>query len=47
VPVPQFAGAHNVGASANSVLLNQGHMNAVVQAGYDNPNAPPSNIKVV
>ena len=46
VPVPQFAGAHNVGASANSISINHGLMKAGAQAVYDDPNAPASNTKV-
>jgi hypothetical protein len=47
VPVPQFSGAHNAGANANSVSSNHVMMNASSQAVFDNPNAPPSNTKVV
>lgn len=46
VPVPQFPGAHNVGASANSVSINHGLMKAGAQAVYDDPNGPVSNTKI-
>ena len=46
VPVPQFQQA---GASANASILGSNHvaMKAGAQAAFDNPNAPPSNHKVV
>jgi hypothetical protein len=47
VPVPQFAGAHNAGANGNSVITNHVAMQSGAQAAYDNPNAPPSNTRVV
>ena len=47
IPVPQFAGAHNAGANGNSAASNTVLMNAGAQAVYDNPNAPPSNTKVI
>ena len=43
VPVPQFA---NASASANSVSINHGLMNAGAQAVYDDPNGPVSTMKV-
>lgn len=46
VPVPQFAGAHNVSANANSVSINHGLMKAGAQAVYDDPNGPVSNMKI-
>jgi hypothetical protein len=46
VPVPQFAGAHNVSANANSVSINHGLMKAGAQAVYDDPNGLVSNTKI-
>ena len=46
VPVPQFPGAHNVSASANSVSINHGLMKAGAQAVYDDPNGPVSTMKI-
>ncbi len=43
VPVPQFA---NASASANSVSINHGLMNAGAQAVYDDPNGPVSTMKI-
>ena len=43
VPVPQFAGAHNLGANANSLTGNHLLMKTGSQSVYDNTNAPPSN----
>jgi len=45
--VPQFAGAHNAGANANSLASNRVLTDAVAQAKFDNTNAPASNTKVV
>ena len=45
--VPQFAGAHNAGANANSLASNRVLTDAVAQAAYDNTNARASNTKVV
>jgi hypothetical protein len=42
VPVPQFSGAHNLGANANSIGGNHLLMKAGSQSVYDNPNATPS-----
>lgn len=42
-PVPQFSGAHNSGANANSLTGNHLLMKSGSQAVYDDPNAPPSN----
>lgn len=42
-PVPQFSGAHNSGANANSLTGNHLLMKTGSQAVYDDPNAPPSN----
>jgi hypothetical protein len=46
VSVPQFQQA---GASANGNILGSNHvaMKAGAQAAFDNPNAPPSNHKVL
>jgi hypothetical protein len=46
IPVPQFAGAHNAGANANSLASNRVLTNAAAEALYDNPNATASNTKV-
>jgi hypothetical protein len=44
VSVPQFA--VNVGASANSGVVNQLNMKTVADASYDDINATPSNTKL-
>ena len=46
IPVPQFAGAHNAGANANSLASNRVLTNAAAQRAFDNPNAPASNTVV-
>jgi hypothetical protein len=46
MPVPQFAGAHNAGANANSLASNRVLTNAAAQRAFDNPNAPASNTVV-
>jgi hypothetical protein len=45
--VPQFTGAHNAGANANSLASNRVLTNAAAQAEFDDTNAPASNTKVV
>lgn len=47
MPVPQFVGAHNAGANANSLASNRVLTDAAAKSVYDNPNAPASNTKVV
>ena len=47
MPVPQFAGAHNAGANANSLASNRVLTNAAAQRAFDNPNAPASNTVVL
>ena len=46
MPVPQFSGAHNAGASLNSQKSNDVLVKAAARAEYDNPNAPASNTRV-
>ena len=46
MPVPQFAGAHNAGANANSLASNRVLTNAAAQSAFDNPDATASNTKV-
>lgn len=46
MPVPQFAGAHNAGANANSLASNRVLTNAAAQRAFDNPAAPASNTRV-
>ena len=46
MPVPQFAGAHNAGANANSLASNRVLTNAAAQSAFDNPSAPASNTVV-
>lgn len=45
-PVPQFSGAHNAGASANSLTGNKLSMTVGAQKVFDDTNAPPSNTVV-
>jgi len=40
--VPQFAGAHNAGANANSVGTTHVATNAAAQATLDDPTAQPA-----
>ena len=46
MPVPQFAGAHNAGANANSLASNRVLTNAAAQRAFDNPAAPASYTKL-